>query len=522
MVEALGPDKGIEKDFKIANNPFAFSPGQLNKLMNPKSLAAYRAIDGLPGIEKGLKTSSMPCPSGDGNHSYGRLALEEVTRQSEGPNSDTFASLACSQGVSTGPIEKRFAQTSHHDLKVLERRWSVSPWRELSIREEYLESSPRLYHPTSSPRNEAGLGPKRRIPGDFPSPALYRDNQTASVTSKRTSGLPSIGMDDYILLQPETRPITQEQLVIEVKGIYAGAVMVDKKCVDIDCQQSSTTNKLDTEQWQALMALQQTLLHENHDFFLASQHPSASPALRRLATKYAMPARMWRHGIHSFLELLRHRLPDSLEHMLSFLHLSYSVMASLMESVPTFEDTWIGCLGDLARYRMASEEVDVRDRNIWSGVARHWYSRAADNSPHSRRIKHDLQLVFCSEANKQHPCFRKVWPGNPESIPRICCTSSRRPQDDVTFLRECIGGCCHCPPASSRDHPVNEDRRTLEGLQCDEARGDPWLWSLRSALYFALVSFRKGLRLDFFRTLRWRRLTKCSSTGLYASSLAQN
>ena len=42
----------------------------------------------------------------------------------------------------------------------------------------------------------------------------------------------------------------------------------------------------------ALIALHRTLLYEHHDFFLASQHPSASAALRRLATKYDMPARM--------------------------------------------------------------------------------------------------------------------------------------------------------------------------------------------------------------------------------------
>ena len=54
-----------------------------------------------------------------------------------------------------------------------------------------------------------------------------------------------------------------------------------------------------------------TLLHEHHDFFLASQHPSASSALSKLAAKYSMPARVWRHGIHAFLEVLRHRLPDS-------------------------------------------------------------------------------------------------------------------------------------------------------------------------------------------------------------------
>ena len=196
-----------------------------------------------------------------------------------------------------------------------------------------------------------------------------------------------------MLLQPETRPITQEQLVNEVKGIYAGLVMVEKKCVEIDQQQASTTNKLSNEQWQALIALHRTLLHEHHDFFLASQHPSSSPALRRLATKYAMPARMWRHGIHSFLELLRHRLPDSLDHMLAFVYLAYSMMALLMESVPSFEETWIECLGDLARYRMAIEEADLRDREVWSGVARMWYNKAADKSPNVGRIQHHLAVL---------------------------------------------------------------------------------------------------------------------------------
>ena len=173
-------------------------------------------------------------------------------------------------------------------------------------------------------------------------------------------------------------------------GIYAGLVMVEKKCVEIDQQQAATTNKLTNEQWQALIALHRTLLHEHHDFFLASQHPSSSPALKRLASKYAMPARMWRHGIHSFLELLRHRLPDSLEHMLSFVYLAYSMMALLMESVPSFVETWIECLGDLARYRMAIEEVDLRDREVWAGVARMWYEKAADKSPNVGRIQHHL------------------------------------------------------------------------------------------------------------------------------------
>ena len=106
--------------------------------------------------------------------------------------------------------------------------------------------------------------------------------------------------------------------------------MVESKCIEVDNAQNSQNESsppLNKEQWQALIALHRTLLHEHHDFFLASQHPTASPALKRLANKYAMPARMWRHGIRSFLELLRHRLPASSEHMLTFIYLAYAMMA---------------------------------------------------------------------------------------------------------------------------------------------------------------------------------------------------
>ncbi|KAF3010329.1 hypothetical protein E8E14_007671 [Neopestalotiopsis sp. 37M] len=101
-----------------------------------------------------------------------------------------------------------------------------------------------------------------------------------------------------LIKQPEARPISHEQLVAEVKGIYAGLVMVESKCIEVDNAQGG---KLNNEQWQALIALHSILLNEHADFFLASQHPSANPALRRLASKYAKPSRIWYHGIRSFL-----------------------------------------------------------------------------------------------------------------------------------------------------------------------------------------------------------------------------
>ncbi|KAL2049789.1 hypothetical protein ABVK25_009884 [Lepraria finkii] len=204
-----------------------------------------------------------------------------------------------------------------------------------------------------------------------------------------------------MLLQPETRPISHEQLVIEVKGIYAGLVMVEAKCIDIDERQSAAAQEkypsrrvnLKNDQWQSLITSHKQLLHERHDFFLASQHPSASPALSRIAAKYGMPARMWRHGIHAFLEVLRHRLPESLEHMLAFIYIAYTMTALLYETVSTFEDTWIECLGDLDRYRMAIEDDEFKDREVWSDVTCFWYNKAADKSPSVGRLYHHLAIL---------------------------------------------------------------------------------------------------------------------------------
>ena len=208
-----------------------------------------------------------------------------------------------------------------------------------------------------------------------------------------------LGSEVNMLRQPETRPISHDQLVVEVQGIYAGLVMVEARCIEIDerpkawGQNKDYASAISAEQWSSLIALHKQLLHEHHDFFLASQHPSASDKLRELAAKYTMPTRMWRHGIHGFLEVLRHRLPASLEHMLAFIYLAHNMMALLFETVPSFEDTWIECLGDLGRYRMAIEEQEPRDREAWAGVAREWYSKASDKSPTTGRLYHHLAIL---------------------------------------------------------------------------------------------------------------------------------
>ncbi len=152
-----------------------------------------------------------------------------------------------------------------------------------------------------------------------------------------------------------TEDVTMEQLVEEVKGIYEGIVMVEKKSVELFEEQRKLLRPgnsigLTDVQIQALALLQRTLCNEHHDFLLACHHSKASSPLQKLATKYAMPARMWCHGVHTFLEFLRRPLPATFEHIMSFIVMAFHEYTLLLESVPQLGIVWRECLGDVARY----------------------------------------------------------------------------------------------------------------------------------------------------------------------------
>lgn len=79
QAEILKPDPGEEDLFHVENNPFAFSPGQLAKLINPKNLAAFVALGGLPGLQKGLRTDAKAGLSVDEGKLAGAVSFEEAT-----------------------------------------------------------------------------------------------------------------------------------------------------------------------------------------------------------------------------------------------------------------------------------------------------------------------------------------------------------------------------------------------------------------------------------------------------------
>ncbi|PKK43135.1 hypothetical protein CI102_13295 [Trichoderma harzianum] len=75
----LRPNPGEERLFDVENNPFAFSPGQLGKLINPKSVAAFVALGGLLGLEKGLWTNCRAGLGIDEHYIVQSITFEQAT-----------------------------------------------------------------------------------------------------------------------------------------------------------------------------------------------------------------------------------------------------------------------------------------------------------------------------------------------------------------------------------------------------------------------------------------------------------
>ena len=371
---------------------------------------------------------------------------------------------------------------------------STSPQRERSHRpkQESISSPTDPDFQRQMPSNAFLFNPKADpVPRRKPRPTYNRrshdrrpDSQLKILQAKPQSGYTEEDdpqPDTTMLLQPETKPISHDQLVVEVKGIYAGLVMIEAKCYEVDAKQvqllhASNPQPLSVDQWNSLILLHKQLLHEHHDFFLASQHPSASKNLSCLAEKYAMPARMWRHGIHEFLEILRRRLDNSLEFMLNFICIAYSMMALLYETVPAFEDTWVECLGDLARYRMAIEKKDPRDRETWSGVAWYWYHRTSDRKPEVGRLYHHLAILAPPLSFHQHSLYVRSL---------VCIEPFEKTQGSILTLLKRVFDSGH-PVLLSRDRPFprpgSQDHDDLTDFQIAgiRAHGILFCWKIEA------------------------------------------
>ncbi|KAK4955481.1 plasma membrane calcium, partial [Elasticomyces elasticus] len=110
--EALKPDPGNEADFERENNPFAFAPGHMTKLFNPKSLGAFHALGGLSGLEKGLRTNRVTGLSPDEQRLDGAVSFEDAVAAPHQPQDKSVqgkGASALEAGASKSLKEDAFA-----------------------------------------------------------------------------------------------------------------------------------------------------------------------------------------------------------------------------------------------------------------------------------------------------------------------------------------------------------------------------------------------------------------------------
>ncbi|OJI80378.1 hypothetical protein ASPTUDRAFT_193781 [Aspergillus tubingensis CBS 134.48] len=101
--DSLGPEPSGESDSEVENNKFAFSPGQLNKLISPKCVGAFGAFGGLRALEKGLRTDVRSGLSMDETVLDGTVGTDGVVAQSFMP-----PQLASVEGLAVKQPQDRF------------------------------------------------------------------------------------------------------------------------------------------------------------------------------------------------------------------------------------------------------------------------------------------------------------------------------------------------------------------------------------------------------------------------------
>jgi Ca2+-transporting ATPase len=101
LADAFTPDPGTEDIFKTEDNKFAFSPGQLSKILNPKSYNIFYALGGLLGLERGLKTDTNAGLSNNKTAVNSSVNYKDITAKDSPKYSATSNSLPKSKSPTT-------------------------------------------------------------------------------------------------------------------------------------------------------------------------------------------------------------------------------------------------------------------------------------------------------------------------------------------------------------------------------------------------------------------------------------
>ena len=115
--DALKPDSDKDRaNFEVHDNKFAFSPGHLGKMYNPKSFAAFYALGGLRSLEKGLRTDCVLGLSLDETKLEGTIPFDQaVAAGSQGKDPEDFERRTLRRSTTVGT--RKLSDDSFFDRK---------------------------------------------------------------------------------------------------------------------------------------------------------------------------------------------------------------------------------------------------------------------------------------------------------------------------------------------------------------------------------------------------------------------
>lgn len=115
--QVFKPDPGTEAEFDVEDNKFAFSPGQLSKLLDPKSLAAFYALGGLKGLEKGLRTCRATGLSLDEKLLDGTVPFDQAVAAGSGKDSEIVGRRLMTRTTTSATAKNRTSEDAFSDRK---------------------------------------------------------------------------------------------------------------------------------------------------------------------------------------------------------------------------------------------------------------------------------------------------------------------------------------------------------------------------------------------------------------------
>jgi hypothetical protein len=219
--------------------------------------------------------------------------------------------------------------------------------------------------------------------------------------------------ESTIHFQPD--PHQDELLVPEIAATYAGLVMCEAKCGEVDAQYSTLEEATQIKHywWQALAASHRSNLDELRHSLWAWTVLFPTP---EHATENHVPARILSHGIQPLLKVLGRARLSSTEHLSSFISMAYSLMAPL-HSINFDKGIWLMSLGGLAKFWIKNNTGI--NKKAWAQMAMHWYSLASEMSPKSGHLYYQLALLASPDSlEKMFYCYKSLCVESPSARAR--------------------------------------------------------------------------------------------------------